>query len=36
MLVFSYILTASLEGALTYMIYRATGEVSFYICAAVL
>ncbi|MBR2009854.1 MAG: hypothetical protein IJ936_07000 [Peptococcaceae bacterium] len=29
MLVFSYILTASLEGALTYMIYRATGEVSF-------
>ncbi|MBQ3205170.1 MAG: hypothetical protein IJB37_01315, partial [Peptococcaceae bacterium] len=29
MLVFSYILTASLEGALTYMIYQATGEVSF-------
>ena len=28
MLVFSYILTASLEGALTYMIYQATGEVS--------
>jgi len=27
MLVFSYILTASLEGALTYMIYQATGEV---------
>ena len=27
MLIFSYILTASLEGALTYMIYTATGEV---------
>lgn len=28
MLILSYILTASLEGALTYMIYQATGEVS--------
>ena len=27
MLIFSYILTASLEGALTYMIYTATGEI---------
>ena len=27
MLVFSYVLAASLEGALTYMIYQATGEV---------
>ena len=27
MLVFSYVLTASLEGALTYMIYQATGEI---------
>ncbi len=27
MLVFSYILTASLEGAITWMIYQATGEV---------
>lgn len=27
MLIFSYILTASLEGALTYMVYNATGEI---------
>ena len=27
MLIFSYVLTASLEGALTYMIYIATGEI---------
>lgn len=29
MLVFSYILTASLEGALTYLLYLANGEVPF-------
>ena len=27
MLIFSYILAASLEGALTYMVYTATGEI---------